>query len=275
MRADLHVHSTASDGTLTPRQLIARAKANGVDVLAIADHDSVAGLGEGLEAANDAGIRLVPAVELSAVTDGRDTHLLAYFVDQDSPVLAEQLRRLREARLARAESMVAALNDAGFRVALADVLALSDGGAVGRSHVARALVDAGHADTVAEAFQTLIGRNRPFYVAKQSASLPEVITGVRELGAIPVLAHPGVTKVDDLIPEMLAAGLLGIEAYHADHTPEQVARYAALATAHGLLVTGGTDFHGPHAPNPDIGAVDVPEAAVRALLAAGERLSHS
>jgi len=275
MKADLHVHTTASDGTLSPSQLVQRAAENGVDVLAIADHDSVEGLAEGAAAAQAAGIVLIPAVELSSVAAGRDTHILAYFVDPASPLLDAQLLLLRAARAARAEAMVAALQAAGYDIELDDVLALSHGGAVGRSHVARALVAAGHADTVAHAFQTLIGRDQPFYVAKQSASPPEVVAGIRRLGAIPVLAHPGVTAVDDLIDGMIEAGLLGIEAYHADHTPEQVARYAELASSRGLLVTGGTDFHGPAAPNPDVGAVDVPEEAVRALRAAGERLGHS
>ena len=272
MRADLHVHSTASDGTLTPSQLVERARRNNVDVLAIADHDSVEGLAESSAAAEAVRIILVPAVELSSVFGDRDVHILAYFVDASSPALGEQLARLRAARRLRAEAMVVALNDAGYSISIDDVLAISGGGAVGRSHVARALVDAGHAETVARAFQTLIGRDMPFYVAKRSASPSEVIEGVRKLGAIPVLAHPGVTDVDELIPEMVAAGLLGIEAYHADHTPEQSQRYAALAERLGLLVTGGSDFHGPEAPNPDIGAADVPEDAVRALLAAGKRL---
>jgi 3',5'-nucleoside bisphosphate phosphatase len=275
MKADLHVHSTASDGTLAPHQLVQRALENGVDVLAIADHDSVDGLPEAVASAAVAGLTLIPAVELSAVSEGRDTHLLAYFVDPASPVLAEQLVRLRASRLARAQAMVAALNEAGYHVGFDDVLAVSEGGAVGRSHIARALVDAGYAESVRHAFQTLIGRDRPFYVAKLAATPAEVIGRVRDLGAIPVLAHPGVTSGDDLIEPMIAAGLLGIEAYHADHTPEQVRRYAALAAQNGLLVTGGTDFHGPEAPNPDIGAVQVPEEAVRALLAVGERLRHS
>ncbi|MDR3687527.1 MAG: PHP domain-containing protein [Coriobacteriia bacterium] len=275
MKADLHVHTTASDGTLSPSQLVQRASHNGVDVLAIADHDSVDGLAQGAAAARRAGIVLIPAVELSAVADGRDTHILAYFVDPQSPLLAAQLVRLRAARAIRAEAMVSALRAAGYQIELDDVLALSAGGAVGRSHVARALVAAGYADTVALAFQTLIGRDRPFYIAKQSASPADVVAGVRELGAIPVLAHPGVTGVDDLIDGMIEAGLLGIEAYHADHSADQVARYSALAAERGLLVTGGTDFHGPAAPNPDVGAVDVPEVAVRALIAAGERLGRS
>ena len=125
---------------------------------------------------------------------------------------------------------------------------------------------------MASAFQTLIGRGRPFYVPKRSASPQQVIATIRELGALPVLAHPGVTQIDDLIPSLVAAGLLGIEAYHADHTAEQMSSYAALAADLGLLVTGGSDFHGPQAPNPDVGSVDVPEAAVAALLRAGEQL---
>ena len=275
MKADLHVHTTASDGTLTPSQLVRRAADNGVDVLAIADHDSVEGLAEGAQAARAAGITLIPAVELSAVADGRDIHILAYFVDPTSPLLAEQLVRLRRARSARAEAMVASLQEAGYDIALDDVLALSNGGAVGRSHVARALVDAGHADSVGNAFEKFIGRDRPFYIAKQSASPAEVIEGIRALGSIPVLAHPGVTGADELIGGMIEAGLLGIEAYHADHDAEQIARYAALAAHYDLLVTGGTDFHGPAAPNPDVGAVAVPQSAVEALMAAGERLGRS
>lgn len=272
MKADLHVHSTASDGTLTPTALLERAHARGVDVLAVADHDSVSGLAEAHVAADRLGVTLIDAVELSAVTDGRDTHILAYFVDPGDQRLQELLRELRASRRARARAMVAALGDAGFNISFDDVLEIAGGGALGRSHVARALVGAGHAESIRRAFETLIGRDKPFYVPKSSATPDEVIATVRSLGAIPVLAHPGVTQSDDLIPTMVDAGLLGIEAYHADHTPEQMLRYAALAAEVGLLVTGGTDFHGPGAPNPDIGSVAVPPARVAEFISAGERL---
>jgi predicted metal-dependent phosphoesterase TrpH len=272
MRADLHVHSIASDGTLTPTQVVERAHANGVSVLAIADHDSVAGLREASTAALSLGVLLIPAVELSAVADGLDVHILGYFVDPNDAELAEMLSSLREARQERAEAMVRALRDAGYQIGIDDVLAVADGGSVGRSHIARALVDAGHAENVAHAFQTLIGRGRPFYVAKQSAAPGVVIERLRRLRALPVLAHPGVTKVDNLIDCMIEAGLLGIEAYHADHTPEQRAHYADIAAERGLLVTGGSDFHGPEAPNPDIGAIDLPAENVQALIAAGGAL---
>jgi predicted metal-dependent phosphoesterase TrpH len=271
MKADLHVHSTASDGTLSPSQVVDRAHALGVGVLAISDHDSVEGIPEAAERCVGLGMTLIPAVELSAVQNGRDVHVLAYFVDPTSPDLAEQLSALRAARRARAEEIVAALRAAGHTISLDDVLAMANGGAVGRSHVARTLVEAGHADTIEQAFERFIGRGRPFYVAKRSAHPAEVVAGIARLGAVPVLAHPGVTGVDDLIEPLVEAGLLGIEAYHADHTPLQAERYAALARGLGLLITGGSDFHGPQAPNPDIGATALPEADLRAFLAADPR----
>lgn len=269
MRADLHVHSTASDGTATPTELVSLALERGVDVLAIADHDSVSGLAEAQLAAEGTALTLIPAVELSAVGSGIDVHILAYFVDPTDSSLAAELSELRSARFRRAQAMVEALADAGYSVTLDDVLALSGGGAVGRSHVARALVGSGAAESVSDAFKRLIGRGMPFYVPKDSQSPQMVISAVRELGAIPVLAHPGVTQTDPIVPELVEAGLLGIEAYHADHTPQQRTAYARLAAELGLLVTGGTDYHGATAPNPVLGSVDVPEAAVRALLAAG------
>jgi 3',5'-nucleoside bisphosphate phosphatase len=275
MKADLHVHSTASDGTLEPEALVEHAHERGVDVLALADHDSVGGAAEARGAAIHFGMTLIDAVELSAVADSRDVHILAYFVDPGSQSLARLLRRLREARRARAEVMIAALNDAGYTMSFDDVLAIAAGGTLGRSHVARALMGAGHVDSIQQAFETLIGRDKPFYIRKHSASPQEVIATVRELNAIPVIAHPGITDVDDLIPEMVGAGLLGIEAYHADHTPEQMRHYADMAAAYHVLVTGGSDFHGPGAPNPDVGSVYVPVADVEALLAAGSRCTHT
>ncbi len=271
MRADLHVHSTASDGTATPSQLVSLALRNQLDVLAIADHDSVSGLSQAQAAAERTPLTLIPAVELSAVSDGVDIHILAYFIDPTDPRLLAELEDLRAARFRRAEAMVGALTDAGYAVSLEDVLALSDGGSVGRSHVARALVGSGAAESVSDAFKRLIGRGMPFYVPKDSKSPEAVISAMRDLGGIPVLAHPGVTRADHLIPELIGAGLLGIEAYHADHTVVQRDAYAQLAAESGLLVTGGTDFHGPHAPNPALGSVDVPDEAILALLAAGER----
>ncbi len=269
MKADLHVHSTASDGTLTPSQLVDLANERGLRVLAIADHDSVEGLTEARDAARDTPLILIPAVELSSVTaDGRDVHVLGYYVDPTDPVLLAHLADLRDARLARAESMVAALAEAGFGLTLDDVLALSDGGAVGRSHVARALVAAGHAESVSDAFQRLIGREGPFYVAKDVRTPAEAIDAIRASGGIAVVAHPGVSGLEEHVDGFIDDGLGGVEAYHADHTPEMRAFYAELAARRGILVTGGSDFHGLSAPNPPLGSVEIPTEAIEALLAA-------
>ena len=269
MKADLHVHSTASDGTLRPSQLVDLALSLGVDILAIADHDSVSGLSEALGASASTSLTLVPAVELSAAVDGYDVHVLAYHVDPSSPRLLAELVTLRQDRMQRAEEIVRALRAGGVSVTMDHVLAFSDGGAVGRSHIARALVSSGHAESVASAFARYIGRGREFYRAKPSRTPIEVVDLIRSFGAVPVLAHPGVTAADELIPEMVASGLLGIEAYHADHSPEQRERYARMAEDLGLITTGGTDYHGPQAHNPQLGSVEVPDASIKALLRLG------
>jgi predicted metal-dependent phosphoesterase TrpH len=271
MKADLHVHSTASDGTLSPVELVALALQRGLDVLAITDHDSVAGVDSALAAASGTSLTVVPAVELSATRDGRDVHVLAYFVDHTDARLLARLSDLREARLRRAELMVDTLREAGYLLTLDEVLALSAGGAVGRSHVAQALVRAGHASSIQDAFQRYIGRGRPFYVAKDTRPASEIVGALAARGALPVLAHPGVSDCIDLVEPLLAHGLRGVEAYHADHTHAQRDECVATAARLGLLVTGGTDYHGPGAPNPELGSVEVPSEAVAALLDAGVR----
>jgi predicted metal-dependent phosphoesterase TrpH len=266
MKADLHVHSTASDGTLSPTELVTLALERGVDVLAIADHDSVSGLSEAVSACENTPLTLIPAVELSATKDDYDVHILAYHVDPSSQAMLKELGELRLDRERRARLIVAALNEDGIPVSMEDVLDLSSGGAVGRSHIARALVGIGYSDSVRSAFDRLIGRDRKYYRAKHARTPNEVVAFIRRLGAVPVVAHPGVTLADELIPGMVASGLLGIEAYHADHTDEQRVHYARLAADLGLITTGGTDYHGPQAHNPELGSVDVPEESVRALL---------
>ena len=266
MRADLHVHSTASDGTLSPSELVSLALQRNVDVLAIADHDSVEGLAEAIKAARDTQLVLVPAVELSASHPTADVHILGYHIDHEDPGLLAHLAALREARLARAYAMLERLAAVGIDVDIDEVLTLAEGGAVGRSHVARALVAGGHADHVADAFDRLIGRGKPHYVSKNAQLPAEVIAVIRRAGGVAVVAHPGVSGLDTIVPELIAAGLGGIEAYHADHTPAQREHYANLAREAQLFVTGGSDFHGHDAPNPPLGSVDLPDDAVTALL---------
>jgi predicted metal-dependent phosphoesterase TrpH len=267
MRADLHTHTTASDGALTPEALVAHAISRGLDVLAVTDHDSVAGVSNAIEAAEGSRVLIIPGVELSAVHDGRDVHVLGYFIDYEDPHLLAHLEDLRLARLHRAESIVEALQQAGYDLRIDDVLALAGGGSVGRSHVARALVNGGHVESIPDAFADLLGRGKPFYVTKDVRSPVEVLDVIRSAGGLSVLAHPGVTRVDDLLPELIEAGLSGIEAYHAEHSDEDRVRYARMAEEHGLLVTGGSDYHGIGSPSADLGDVDLPAGAAEGLLA--------
>lgn len=273
VRFDLHVHTTASDGTLTPGDVVRMAGAKRLAAIAITDHDSVEGIAEALSAARQAGssTAVIPGVELSAVHDGRDVHLLGYFVDHTDEELARHLSDLRGARRARARAIVEALGAAGYAISLDDVLALSDGGAVGRSHVARALVLQGHADDVADAFRRLLGRGRPFYVPKDVRTPSEVLSVILAAGGVAVLAHPGVTGVDDLIPTLVREGLAGLEAYHPEHDEEQRDRYLELAASLHLIVTGGTDYHGASAPNPDLGTLEIPASVLHDLYAAAGR----
>ncbi len=276
MRFDLHTHSTASDGTLSPADLVHYAHDAGLAAIALTDHDSVDGIPEALTTAsrlNAGGSQLlvIPGVELSAVHSGRDVHILGYFVDHTHPGLLTRLRDLRTARGNRARAIVTSLRAAGYEIELDEVLALSDGGAVGRSHVARALVGRGHAADVSDAFKRLLGRGQPFYLTKDVRTPAEVLRTVLDAGGLPVLAHPGVTGVDDLIGALVDEGLVGIEAYHSEHDHEQEERYSALAAQYGLLITGGTDFHGPDAPNPPLGSIAMPSDLLERLLHAGGR----
>jgi 3',5'-nucleoside bisphosphate phosphatase len=273
VRFDLHVHTTASDGTFTPAEIVRYAAAEGLVALAITDHDSIEGVPEALSVAeaDQSGLTIIPGVELSAVHEGHDVHILGYFLDHTDETLCRHLSDLRTARLNRATAIVEALTAAGYEISIENVLALSGGGAVGRSHVARALVHNGHAADVSDAFRRLLGRGKPFYVPKDVRTPSEVLAVIVNAGGTPVLAHPGVTGVDDLIPALVDEGLAGLEAYHPEHDEVQRDRYLGLAADLGLLVTGGTDYHGVAAPNPALGSMEMPGDVLTELLAAGRR----
>jgi len=266
MRFDLHLHTTASDGHLTAEQLVKAALAAQLDCIAVTDHDSVASVTPAMEAASGTSLRVLPGVELSSTYEGRDVHVLGFFVDHTDAGFLARLTLLREARLERAQGMVSALADAGYAITLDEVLDLSDGGAVGRSHIARALVGRGHAGSVSEAFAELLGRGRPFYRPKPVATPVEVVRLIHEAGGLAVLAHPGVTQVDEIIHELVDAGLAGLEAFHSEHTEEDRERYLRLADELGLIVTGGSDFHGATSPGCALGEVEMPEYVLAELL---------
>ncbi|MDR7545623.1 MAG: PHP domain-containing protein [Armatimonadota bacterium] len=266
MRVDLHTHTTASDGVLSPEALVAEARALGVGLLAVADHDTTAGLDAAMAAGRSAGVEVWPAVELSCDVEAGEVHLLGYFIDYRLGWFQDLLTRLRAGRQQRAARMVARLVALGAPITLERVQVLADGGAIGRPHVARALVEAGHVRTVAEAFERFIGRGGPAYVERLKVTPVQAVQIVRAAGGLAVLAHPGWGQHDALIPDLLAAGLDGIEVYYPDHTPDQVERYRDLARRYGLLMTGGTDFHGGGlATRVAVGSQYVPEEIVPPL----------
>lgn len=266
MTVDLHVHTTASDGTLAPADVIARALELRLRAIAVTDHDSVEGLAAAIAAAAGTALEVVPGVELSAATaSAQDLHVLGYFIDHTDPTLRQALADLRERRVERAREMVEALRAAGYSVTLEGVFARAGDAAVGRSHIARALVDAGDVESVERAFAELIGREGPYFIGKRLLSATGAVALIRGAGGVPVLAHPGVTRADSAIPELVEAGLGGLEAYHAEHTRSDRDRYANLAASMGLAVSGGSDFHGPGTKTCALGSGGCPDAAVEEL----------
>jgi predicted metal-dependent phosphoesterase TrpH len=255
---DLHMHSNASDGSFTPDEVARMAAGNGVEVFALTDHDTLDGLPAAASCASRFGIRLITGVELSVSEEGMDVHLLAYGFDETDPTLLAAIRRYREGRRERARKILSRLKGLGIRISLEEVEEIASGGALGRPHVAEALLRAGHVETFNEAFQRYLGHHAPAYVAKPRVTLEEATTIVREAGGVTVLAHPGTLNRDHLIPAWARRGLDGIEVWHSKHDPSAVDRYRGFAHLHGLLMTGGSDYHGERTPGVVIGSVPVP-----------------
>ena len=277
MRIDLHTHSSVSDGTETPAELMRTARAAGLDVVALTDHDTT----DGWAAARDArpaGLTVVPGMELSCRWFPDDqppisVHLLAYLFDPDSPALSAERARLREERLSRGERIVDALAADGYPVSWAEIVEASAGGVVGRPHVARALVRAGVVESVDAAFATLLHHRSPYYVAKADTDVRQGIALVRAAGGVPVFAHGLATKRGRVSTTPRSRrwprpGLLGLEVDHPDHSDDERAHMQGLAADLGLITTGSSDYHGTNKTTP-IGACTTDPEQFEALVAAG------
>ncbi len=277
MRIDLHTHSSVSDGTQTPAELLATASDAGLDVVALTDHDTTDGWAAAAQA-RPRRLTVVPGMELScrwmrAEGNPISLHLLAYLFDPEHPALAAERARLRAERLFRGERIVSRLVASGYPVEWSQIVAASQGGVVGRPHVARALVDAGVVGSVDEAFADLLHHRSPHYVAKADTDVLDGIRLVRAAGGVPVFAHGLATKrgrvVDDeAIAAMAEAGLLGLEVDHPDHSEAERAHLRGLAGELGLLVTGSSDYHGSNKTTPIAACTTAPDQ-LEALLAAG------
>jgi len=254
---DLHVHSTASDGTRAPADVAREARRVGLAAFALTDHDTVAGVSEARETAETLGIRLVPGIELSAVEDDQETHMLGLHLN-DLGAVEGSLDGLRQMRHARGEAIVARLNELGVRITFAAVLEQAGGAALGRPHVARALVAEGWATDLRDAFDRYLGAGRPAYVVKEKLSATEAIAVIHRAGGIAVMAHPAQSGTRERVEALVAAGLDGIEVRHPSHSAEDVARLGALVEFFHLVPSGGSDWHGGADGSRALGIMHVP-----------------
>lgn len=251
---DLHCHTTASDGTLSPKALVEHAAKLGLTHLAITDHDSTQGVLDAEGFCREMGIHLIPAIELSAAIDGQPVDLLGYGIDPRHPPLLAALDDMVGRRRRRISEMIVRLRAEGVELGEEEVHAQAAGGVVGRPHVARALVQRGIVQSVSDAFERYLKRGRAGYVPKENFSPEEAIALIVNAGGLPVLAHPRYLKLDEeacdrLLDRLIAAGLGGIEVYYSQHTPQDVARFESAARERKLVATGGSDFHGANKPH--------------------------
>lgn len=261
---DLHMHTTASDGRSTPAQLIAEVVAKGLTTIAVADHDTTAAWDEVSAAARAAGVTCVPGIEITAVAGGRDVHMLGYFLDVTHPELVTFLEAQRIDRRRRVQEISDRLARLGVPVDIGHAAVTAGhlpGRAWGRPIVAAALVAAGHVADFREAFDRYLAEGRPAFIERVGIPPAEVVALVARAGGVASMAHPGKTKKDHLIPDLIAAGLPAIEVYHPEHDADDTARYRQMATTFDLLVTGGSDYHGPGSGRDQaLGSVHLPAA---------------
>ncbi|NLM96149.1 MAG: PHP domain-containing protein [Halanaerobiaceae bacterium] len=269
MPADLHLHSIYSDGSFTPSELVEMAARKGIDTIALSDHDTIEGINEMIAAARLRDIEVIPAIEFSTSQDGVEIHILGYYIDFNSRTFLEEVKRLFDQRLKRSEMMVEKLNRLGVEISFQDVKEIAGDKYVGRPHIARAMKKAGYIKEIGEAFtDQYIGNGGRAYVGREKISPREAIEIIRKNGGIAVLAHPffvnGGDSLDKKSIELLAEdGLEGLEVFHSRHSQEVSGYYLKIAEELGLLVTGGSDFHGESSPDVKIGDVLLADEYVR------------
>lgn len=254
---DLHTHSTASDGTLPPEQVVEAAAQCGLKALALTDHDTIGGIPAAREAGERLGIRIITGVELSAFQDGHEVHVLALHLSQ-LDTLHKRLEDLRASRFSRAEKIVEKLNALGIPITLDEVLLQSNGGAVGRPHVARALIARGVVHDFRDAFMRYLGGNGSAFVPKDKLSIEDAIAIAHDAGALAIWAHPGDGGRREKLEPLVAAGLDGVEIRHPSHSGEDIKRLQALNDFFGLVPSGGSDWHGATEGPRRLGMMNVP-----------------
>lgn len=268
--ADLHIHSSFSDGEWSPEEIIEKAKELELTAIAITDHDTVDAIASLSNVISTAGVELIPAVEINTDLDDKEIHILGYLIDIDSPILSSALRHQREARIKRNREIIRKLNSLGLSLSLEEVLAVAGGDSIGRPHIAQVLVNKGYVESREEAFFKFLKRGCPGYVPRCSISWREAIDLINQAEGIAVLAHPGKSFVDHLIPQMIKEGLQGIEVWHPSHSPEESQRYLQMVREFSLLATGGSDAHSPK----DIPFIEQFKISYQRVALLKERKSH-
>ena len=253
---DLHIHTTASDGSLTPTQVVQLARKKGFSLIAVTDHDTMGGVAEALEAGKKYNVDVVPGVEISSGVT-LEVHMLGYGMSPDHPVMKAMMEDMRAARVERMERIIENLQKMGVLIAVEEVEAVA-GGAIGRPHIAQVLIAHGLVPDVRTAFREYIGVGAKAYVERRKMTSEQVIANIRDAGGVPVLAHGGLLRISEVelnqwIDSMAKKGLMGLECYHNAHTPQMERLLRAAAERNGLLVTGGSDFHGASRPDVEMG----------------------
>ncbi|MEO0128091.1 MAG: PHP domain-containing protein [candidate division WOR-3 bacterium] len=242
--ADLHIHTTHSDGVCNPKDVIDISLKSGIFVIAIADHDSVSGIDEAIEYAKNR-VEIIPAVELSSNIGSCDIHILGYYIDYHSSDFLNYLEEFKKYRFIRAKKIVEKLCRAGMKIDFEQVKQIAKNSAMGRPHIAEALLETGYVRSIGEAFSRYLGYHCPYYEPKKEVSPKEAIQRIKKCGGIPVVAHPGMIGAESgLIYKLISDGVLGVEVWHPEHTQKQEDDFYEIAMKHGLLMTGGSDFHG-------------------------------
>ncbi len=259
-RIDLHIHTTASDGTFTPREVVRYALEKGILAVAITDHDDVSGVEEALIEGELLGVEVFPGVEFSVDHEGTPFHLLGYMIDYRNKTLNETLDRLKKKRGERNLRIIEKLNELGFELTYDEILEEAGEGAVGRPHFARVMMKKGYVGNFYEAFNKYLRKDGPAYAERDRVKFTNAVNIIRSAGGLPVIAHPHGLEMKDrrdlgaFLDVLIGLGLAGIEVYYSKHTKNQTAMYLGLAEEKGLVVTGGTDFHGENKPGVDMGS---------------------
>ncbi|MDP4093898.1 MAG: PHP domain-containing protein [Bacillota bacterium] len=254
---DLHAHSTASDGSFSPGELVNHAKTMGLYAVALTDHDTVSGIQEAVSEGEKLGVEVVPGIEIG-VNFKPEMHILGYFLNQNWLNISNILEKLRKSREERNPKIVAKLNELGFSMTMDEVKTAAITGVVGRPHIAKVMVDKGYVKSMGEAFEKYLASGRPAYFKKDKLSPEEGIGEILKAGGIPVIAHPvhlnmSYSHLDNLLADLKKDGLMGIEAYYVDNTNDDTGNLLRLAIKHDLLTTGGSDFHGSYKPDIELG----------------------